>query len=387
MTRLLDVTRLVSRAGRPLTGVDRVEFAWLDHLLQLDTPVFGLLRTSLGYVLLDRAGCARLHLRIRENSWPAPDRLGRLARKNNPQRAGAETELRDLAVARTLTVGLARMLRKHLPRGVHYVNVGHTNFTRRVIDALDRIDARKAVLVHDTIPLDYPQFQRPGSVDRFAGFLAHVADSADLILCNSQQTQADVTRHIGADHQMLVAPLGVVPPRPTRLPKGSWDSPYFVTLGTIEPRKNHALLLDLWETGNIDADLLIIGGRGWENHDTFARLDAQPSRVHELPNLTDGEIAALMQGAAGFLFPSLAEGYGLPPIEAACLQVPILCNDLNIYGETLGPISVYADVKDVTLWQKTIQAMAQDCRENRKQSYEYAAPSWDAHFEIALTRI
>lgn len=385
MTRLLDLSRLVSRAGRPLTGVDRVEFAWLDHLLTLDTPLFGLVRSAFGYILLDRVGCTRLRDRITQGGWGPPDRLSRLKRMD-PIRAGAEAELRRIAIARTLPPGVPRMLRRHLPRGVHYINTGHTNFTRRLIRALDRLGARKAVLIHDTIPLDHPEYQRDGTVETFRSFLARVGEHADLILCNSHQTERDLHRHLPQVPETLVTPLGVDLPQPGTAPEGPWTRPYFVTLGTIEPRKNHALLLDLWEQG-IDADLLILGNRGWENHATFARLDAHPPRVHEIADLPDEAVFALMRDAAGFLFPSFAEGYGLPPIEAASLGVPILCNNLGIYRETLGDIPAYADVQNVYLWHKTIGQMIADYHAGRKQSPEFAPPTWAAHFNTALTRI
>ena len=116
--RLLDLTRLVSRAGRPLTGVDRVEFAYLEHLL-LSGPRWGLVRTSLGYVLLDDRGCATLRDRLTDNAWGPPDWM---SRKLDPIRARAEAELRRLCIGRCLPIGLGRMLRTHLPRGLTYLN-------------------------------------------------------------------------------------------------------------------------------------------------------------------------------------------------------------------------------------------------------------------------
>jgi glycosyltransferase involved in cell wall biosynthesis len=236
--------------------------------------------------------------------------------------------------------------------------------------------------------LDFPQFQRPGSVPRFAAFLARAGRVADVILCNSEQTRADVARHLGAAMpESIVAPLGITPVAPGEAPGGPWQAPYFVTLGTIEPRKNHALLLDLWPEIP-EAHLLICGSRGWENHATFARLDARPARVHELPGLGDAQIAALLQGSAGLLFPSLAEGYGLPPVEAAALGVPVLCNSLPIYREVLGNIPVYADVDDRYRWRNTITAMAARHRAgNGKAPRRYAPPGWAAHFDKALTLI
>lgn len=386
--RLLDLTRLVSRAGRPLTGVDRVEYAWLRHLCQLG-PLYGLVRTSLGFVLLDANGCAAVRDRVRNDDWRAGGGLSRLVRGMDPMRARAEADVRRLCIARCVKPLLGRMLRRHLPRGAHYINVGHSNLTDRVTAALKARGARIAVLVHDTIPLDYPRFQRPGTVDRFAAFIGRVGRKADVVICNSGQTMNDLARHLGDGMpKAVVAPLGVDPVRPGMPPDGPWQAPYFVTVGTIEPRKNHGLLLDIWPEIP-EAHLLICGSRGWENHDTFARLDTRPDRVHELAGLTDAQIAGLLRGSAGMLFPSLAEGYGLPPIEAAMLGVPVLCNDLPIYREALRNIPVYADASDRYLWGNKIRQMAADHRAGPGSRGHaapiYDPPTWESHFNKALT--
>ena len=386
--RLLDLTRLISRAGRPMTGVDRVEFAYLCHLLA-DGPLYGLVRSSLGYVLLDERGCADLRDRIASQSWGAADRLSRIKRGMDPIRARAEADLRRICLARCLPIRLRAMLRRHLPRGIVYVNTGHTNLTDRVLSALQGIDARVSVFIHDTIPLDHPQFQRPGTVNSFRHFLTSAA-RADLLICNSRQTEADLARHLGADRlpATVAAPLGLDLTAPGTAPDGPWQSPYFVILGTIEPRKNHALLLDLWDQIP-DAHLLICGSRGWENHATFAALDARPPRVHELPGLDDGQVAALLTGSAGLLFPSLAEGYGLPPVEAAALNVPVLLHDLPIYREVLGDIPVYADASDRYLWRNEILRLAEHHRADKgaraAQAPRFSPPTWESHFKAVLT--
>lgn len=389
--RLLDLTRLVSRAGRTMTGVDRVEYAYLQHL-RAAGPLFGLVRSSLGYVLLDPEGCRALEHRLRDGDFGPADRLSWLKPGLDPMRARAEAALRRICRDRCLPRGLARMLRRHLPDGTVYLNTGHTNLTARVLSGVRRIPgARVAVFVHDTIPLDHPRFQRPGTVTRFAGFLAQAGRSADVILCNSHQTARDLARHLGpGPPRTEVAPLGVPRPVAGHAPSGPWAGrPYFVTLGTIEPRKNHALLLDIWPDVP-EAHLLVIGSRGWENHATFARLDAGLPRVHELTGLPDAAVFALLKESAGLLFPSLAEGYGLPPVEAAALDVPVVCNDLAIYREVLGDIPVYADVGDRYLWRTIVGRLAKDHgtggpRETAGAGYE--PPDWDAHFKAVLTSI
>ena len=155
------------------------------------------------------------------------------------------------------------------------------------------------------------------------------AARADVILCNSRATEADVLRLAAPRRpRTVVAHLGVSVPEAGTPPQGAWSgAPYFVTLGTIEPRKNHALLLDIWDRfaaeGRDAPHLLLCGARGWNNAAVFARLDAGNPLVQERPGLSDGEIAALLVHSRGLLFPSLAEGYGLPPIEAAALGLPI----------------------------------------------------------------
>ncbi|WP_370047179.1 MULTISPECIES: glycosyltransferase family 4 protein [Salipiger] len=390
--RLLDLTRLVSRAGRPFTGIDRVEYAYLRQLLRTG-PLFGLVRSSLGYLLLNQRGCAELKRRIDGDDWPAPDLLARM-RKLDPGRAGAERALRSVAVGRCLPRGLGAMLRTHLPADTHYLNTGHTNLTDRTVAALREVQGcRIAVLLHDTLPLDVPEHQRPGIPERFAGFLARVGRHADLVICNSQQTERDLRRHLpDSAAQSVVAPLGVDLPVPTSPPDGPWTGqPYFVALGTIEPRKNHALLLDIWAQDRPAADLLICGSRGWNNEAVFAQLDTGIAGVHELPGLDDGQIAALLKGSAGLLFPSLAEGYGLPPLEAAGLGVPVLASNLSVLREGLGDIPVYAPVTERYLWTQLIRTMAEDHRAGRgvapNAAAAFAPPSWDAHFKTVLTLI
>ncbi len=189
----------------------------------------------------------------------------------------------------------------------------------------------------------------------------------------------------------------MTPARPGEAPHGAWTGrPYFVALGTIEPRKNHALLLDIWEgltaaQGNAAPHLLILGSRGWRNADVFARLDAGPAHVHELPGLDDSEVAALLADSRGLLFPSLAEGFGLPPAEALSLGVPALCNTLPVLREVLGDQAIYADSRDSYTWQQEITRLAGKTSappEGRiAPQARWSPPDWTSHFTRLLSRI
>ena len=393
--RLLDFTRLMRRAGRVWTGVDRVEIAYLAKLVAGDVPVWGLARTPLGYVLLDHSGLSGFYRRlIGDVPFSAPDVLSRMQRGMHDTARRALTDARKLAVARALPRGLARMLARHLPSGTAYLNTGHSNLSERVMSAIRTVEgARIAVLVHDVIPLEYPQYQREGTVAVFERKMQRVRRYADLLIYNSADTQQRSERVMagwGAVPAGIVAHLGVMEPVSDRstLPEGlPPEAPYFITVGTIEPRKNHALLLDIWaRLGPTAPMLLICGSRGWNNTEVFARLDALglDARVREVSGLTDGALSALVEGAHAMLFPSHAEGFGLPAVESLRLGTPVLCSNMATFREILGDKAVYLDDSALSIWEETIVDWSKRARDTlRVQDFE--APDWAAHFKIALS--
>lgn len=393
---LIDLTRLVSRQGKgALTGVDRVELAWLDHLLTRDTPLFALLRTVPGYLLLDRAGAAQVaDLAHGRAVTGANDLIGLLTRWRDPARGRAEAALRRIAIARVAPNGLSRALRAAMPQGGVWLNLGHTNLTARSFAAVRAAGLRAFIMVHDTIPLDHPRYNRAGAAESFRRKLAAVAAHADLVIHTAPSTRAATEAHLsrmGRVPEGVTAPLGVTVAAPdaTLLPKGiDLSQPYFVAVGTIEPRKNHALLLDIWarlaERPGPLPQLYIVGNRGWADPALLARLNARPRGVTELPGLPDAALSALVSRARALLFPSHAEGYGLPPLEAAALGVPVICSDLPVLRDRLSDYAVYVDVSDSYAWQETITTQAGgDGRANRAQSI--AIPTWEAHFNAVLT--
>lgn len=385
--RLLDLSRLVSRAGRTLTGVDRVERAYLSAFLDSDVPCFGLVRTQLGYILLGRQGMEAV----------------RAASVDGRMVDGILPVLRKRAVGRQPKALLSKMLRKHLPADAVYVNTGHSNLSKRVIKAVRKLPlARIVVLIHDTIPLDFPEYQADGATERFSKFLNRACDAADLLIYNSNQTQQDVQRHYsGALPTGIVAHLGIdfAMPDASDLPdRLLLEKPYFLTVGTIEPRKAHSVLLDTWqaleqELGADTPSLFICGSRGWKNEAVFERLDSLPpnSPIQELSGLSDAAIASLMSGATALLFPSYAEGFGLPLAEAAFHNTPIVCNDLPIYREFLSNIPVYAPSGDAKLWYQCVMITYRNSLASQDveapEARQWTPPTWEAHFERVLPLI
>ena len=187
---------------------------------------------------------------------------------------------------------------------------------------------------------------------------------------------------------MVAAPIGtrLAAPDPAGLPPGlDLSRPFFVTLGTIEPRKNHALLLDAWQELSRRLDpprlpqLFIVGSRGWENAETFARLDALPpgGPVRELNGLDDGAVAELLGRSHGLLMPSRAEGFGLPLTEAAARGIPVISAPLPVARELLGGYARYLPPDDARAWAGAVALLAAALP---LRLPPHPVPQWDGHF-------
>lgn len=378
---LLDVSRLVRRVGQgPLTGIDRVELAWLERLLICRDNRF-LLRSTRGYMLLDGVGAdlLRLYAHERETIGPA-DRFSRTLGAGKQMRHRVEAGLRKLAIGRCLPSRLAKMLAKQLSKPVQYYNFGHVSFSERVVRALPR-NSTVVAMIHDSIPLVHTEYVTPSSKVSFQGMLERVGRSADLVLVPSHVTSSELQAY-HPTIKPIVAPLGVRFSDPVTAKQNKPGPPYLLCLGTIEPRKNHRLLLEAWEAMETPPILHIVGARGWHSQEFFDRLDGHPLRgsaIFEHNDLSDAEVLHLLQGARGLLLPSYAEGYGLPPLEAWSLGVPAIVSDLPIFRETLGNAGIYLDPDDTYGWIKTIRHLISGTLPLPPAP---KIPNWDDHFAL-----
>ncbi|MEP2531583.1 glycosyltransferase family 1 protein [Shimia sp.] len=403
--RLLELTRVLGVAGARPSGVDRVCLAYLKAVVEAPEPSFGLARTRLGFVLIDNDGMRGLLLRLEQRvPWGTPDLLSKLLRKSKDFRQITESDLRRLSIARCTPARLGRMLQRNVPPGTVYLNVDQANFSQTTLAAIKTVPhAQVSIFLHDAIPLDYPEYQTPQSIERFRGYLSATQMYADMILTNSDVSKDAIERHLDRTRRtpsIEVAHLGVDTdffqsvnnPVMPNIP-----GPYFVCIGTIEPRKNHVLLLDVWDrmAKSLPMDdmphLVICGRRGWMVDDLTARLDASPLKgafVHEFNDLDDDALFSMLRDAAGLVFPSLAEGYGLPPAEAAAMGVPVICSDLPVLREILSDYPIYAGVSDSYSWEKAIRSLAKAHRANKKPDGQtgkrYSPATWEAHFNTVL---
>lgn len=271
-----------------------------------------------------------------------------------------------------------RCIPRHLagravPANAVYLNTGQLGLAMpSFFGWLDkRPDITRAMMVHDVIPIDYPRLVRAGSPTHHRQMIRTAAERADCLIFNSTSTRDGAT---AAMHGIgLPCPPAFVRSLPlpaafasvTAAPADLSDTRYFIAVSTVEPRKNYALLLRVWQRllttmGAAAPHLVIVGAPGKDAEAILAPLQADPAlraRVHHVVGLSSPALASLVLGAAGMLCPSLAEGFGLPLFEANALKVPTIASDIPAHREVATAATTLLPANDDDAWTRAIAAL------------------------------
>ncbi|PWR18223.1 glycosyltransferase family 4 protein [Zavarzinia compransoris] len=417
-----DVTRLIRRLDNPApTGIDRVDMAYTRFLSKLPEIDLHMMTTDVvGARVLSRSMSERV-LDIAASGWDPVSDASAVAeqaeilafleapygvrRPEFAERDTASTQKRgDLLRALRFDqfCGGRRLRRLFEPRDgrppATYLHVSHSNLNKaKRFHWLSRSRGAAVFFIHDLIPLNYPEFCREDEAARHMERIETVHRHADLILVNSESTKRDLIQYFettGREPARIEAvPLGIesefLRPRDIRPPNPV--VPYFVVVGTIEPRKNHSLLLQVWRRlverhGARAPRLVIIGRRGWENESVFNQLERASfldRHVVECNGMSDVTMRYLLCGACALLTPSFAEGFGLPAAEALTLGTPVIASDLETHNEVYGPYADYLDPIDGRAWLQAIEEFSDRDSPRRlnacARARMYSPPTWQGH--------
>jgi len=257
--------------------------------------------------------------------------------------------------------------------------------------------------VHDLLAINYPEYFIADMNIEHENRIQAILRLDAFLIANSKTTEADINAFATARG------LGPVRTKSSSIGVerqfGCRDgeqvetiNPYFVTISTIEPRKNHLLLLNIWrqlaQVLEPVPKLYVIGKRGWENENVIDMLERSHSLqgvVIEKPNLDDAQLIRLLRGARALLYPSFCEGWGMPVVEALALGTPAICSDISALRESGQNVADYIDPLDGKAWMDTIMdysnpnSTARNGQIARLKSFR--APTWDEHFRSALEAI
>jgi len=241
--------------------------------------------------------------------------------------------------------------------------------------------------LHDATHLSLPGLASTAAVLYHRTVVQRAARRAVRVLTVSEFSAAEINRHYGVPRDRIrVAPdaidLAPSPHAAPRLPEGvRADRPYLLYVGNGKPHKNveilvaaHALLPE--------APPLLLCGEGLERF-------VGPG-VHRLNGVADDELTALYRGAALFLFPSLMEGFGLPPLEAAACGAPVCLADDSALREIWAGVAPLLPPHDAARWAEAIAGLMADSTARRALAQRCAAlagqyRSWQPAVDAALS--
>lgn len=375
-TVLLDVSRLIWRSwrGQLPTGIDRACMAYVMHYRDRASAVMQ--RGGFTRVVGEKDSSALFSVLLNRPQGLRKEVVKRLAGSFLPGGSYGPHRLRDAL----------------------YLNVGHTGLNLPGHGRwVERTGVRAIYYVYDLIPITHPQFAREGERERHIARMEAVLRHGTAVITISQDSLSTLTAFAEqrglAMPPVLCAPLGVELPDLSGVDEISpLAEPYFVVLGTIEGRKNHMLLLDVWRRlaereGEKPPKLVIIGQRGWAAEDVFAALDGDAGlRPHiiELGRCDDAILRQYLAHARALLFPSFAEGQGLPLIEALSAGTPVIASDLAVFRETGGTVPDYLEPYDIAGWVKAVaDYSASDSSRRVAQLLRlegFSPPTWENHF-------
>lgn len=195
------------------------------------------------------------------------------------------------------------------------------------------------------------------------------------IICDSKATKNDLVKffpqaknktavtYLGFDEAFRLMPDNIVC---QTLNKHQITSPYILYVGTIEPRKNLVKLIEAYEHLPIDLikkyQLVIVGKKGWKLEPIIKKINSSQYRtnIKQLDYVPFSDLPALYNGASVFVFPSLYEGFGLPPLEAMACRTPVITSNVSSLPEVVGKSAILVDPNNITDMVEKIRKILTD---------------------------
>lgn len=211
--------------------------------------------------------------------------------------------------------------------------------------------------IHDAIPWRHPEWFTRANALQQRLLVGRAARRADRVLTDSHASKRDIIELLRVpEERITVVHLGVSPAFSPTLRDPQWLSerfgitgPVVLSVGTPEPRKNLTGALSIFERVSRElpeATLLLVGGGGWHSDHLDQQIAACSGRVVRAGHIDFAELTRTYASADCFLFPSLLEGFGFPPLEAMASGLPVVCSDRPSLPEVVSTAAITAPPSD-----------------------------------------
>lgn len=238
--------------------------------------------------------------------------------------------------------------------------------SRKAMETTSRNGGSNIVILHDIHPLLYPGLFHPDNVRNFAIWFDEVASKCDALVAVSKSAAQEFSSYVAANGkrvnprmrigwQHLGADFDIESNEAPSEPIGAicaGETPLFLSVSTLEPKKGYAVALDafdrLWERG-VDVRYVIVGRHGWNTRALERRILSHreyDKRLFWVGQVSAVDLGHLYKNAHSLIFASVAEGFGLPLVEAAHFGLPAIASDIPVFREVGGDSVSYFDVTD-----------------------------------------
>ena len=211
--------------------------------------------------------------------------------------------------------------------------------------------SRQVLTVHDAAVLDHPEWFEQKFALWYSALLPRLVRKVRAIITVSQFSKERIVQRTGVESERVQVIANGVDRRfrpidqeqvKKAIIRFGLTGPYILFVGSLEPRKNLNMLLKSWRLGNFDGATLAVVGTGGRVFQRFER-DSVPKGVRFLGRIDDDLLPILYSGATGFVYASIYEGFGLPPLEALACGCPIAVSDIPALREVCEETAVYFD--------------------------------------------
>jgi alpha-1,3-rhamnosyl/mannosyltransferase len=233
------------------------------------------------------------------------------------------------------------------------------------------------VTIHDALIFERPEWFTRANALHARTWLRRAARRAAFVHTTSEHSRAALARHLGVAPERIAVIAPGVDERFTPGERG--DGGYVLTVGTLQPRKNVEAAIAAAEA--LGVRLVIAGGRGWRDEALVERVRGSRAQVELAGRVSDDELVALYRGADTFVFPSLGEGFGLPPLEAMACGTPVVCSAATSLPEVVGDAAVLFDPADPDALTRELGALLAD--DGRRAALRAAGLARAAEFSWA----